>query len=218
MPTICWHELFMLLLVRKWRHSLFRCVNRPRWVGWLVRLLLTLSDFQVLESLNGYRPSADHAAWYIFRKLWPTAFRPRFPKCILQNVFLQSVFCEVYPSYATKLCELIVFSLSLAQHSPRKLYNSYPSQQDSFSLDYFDKLERIHVPDIFIWSLCTQQLQHFRTIICRLNWQKKATMPIKLLSSLTFTLPCTLGVDVLQKCKKTKLVTSIPMWNWILFV
>ena len=37
MPTICWLELFMLLLVR---HSLSKCVNLPRWVGWLVRLLL----------------------------------------------------------------------------------------------------------------------------------------------------------------------------------
>lgn len=39
-----------------------------------------LSTVSVL--LDCFRASVDHGTWYIFRKLWPTAFRVRLPKYI----------------------------------------------------------------------------------------------------------------------------------------
>ena len=52
-----------------------------------------------LLSLDRYRASADHRTGYIFRKLWPTPFRLRFPKCIFATCTRQ------YAS--SELCEFI---------------------------------------------------------------------------------------------------------------
>ena len=42
--------------------------------------------FRCLDALDRYRAPVDHGTWYIFWKLWLTAFRLWFPKYILQSV------------------------------------------------------------------------------------------------------------------------------------
>ena len=124
---ICWHELFMLILVRKWQHSLFRCVNLPQSpVSW----------------------SVDHATWYIFCKLWPTAFRPKciLPKCIFATCFFRGV-----PGLCNTSKALLAYCVFTQPNStqPTQVAQLISIATRLFLSDYFHMLERIHVPDIF---------------------------------------------------------------------
>ena len=89
-------------------HAIFRCVSISiTYPGQLVGWFVSGSHFQISTV------SADHGTWYIFWKLWPTAFRLLFPKLIfLKYIFWKCILCKNIFAMCTRLTHLLSFASS----------------------------------------------------------------------------------------------------------
>ena len=89
-------------------HAIFRCVCiSSTYPGQLVGWFVSGSHFQISTV------SADHGTWYIFWKLWPTAFRLLFPKLIfLKYIFWKCILCKNIFAMCTRLTHLLSFASS----------------------------------------------------------------------------------------------------------
>ena len=84
----CWISIYFLT---PYPEPIFRCTSSTyQLVGQSVS-----HTFKFPLCLCHYRASVDKGTWYIFWKLWPTAFRLRFPKCIFPKcTFLKCSFAK----------------------------------------------------------------------------------------------------------------------------
>ena len=89
-------------------HAIFRCVCiSSTYPGQLVGWFVSGSHFQISTV------SADHGTWYIFWKLWPTAFRLWFPKLFFPKyIFWKCILCKNIFAMWTRLTHLLSFASS----------------------------------------------------------------------------------------------------------